>query len=49
MTDPENPEEKVQAAPTSPEVMAKLVIPDADWINKNNAMLLERWNKWIAQ
>ncbi|MBO9195159.1 ABC transporter substrate-binding protein [Rhizobium sp. 16-449-1b] len=38
---------KAQAAsPTSPEVFDKLIRPDADWINANNQILLERWNEW---
>lgn len=37
------------AVPTSPEVLARLVIPDAAWINAHNAELLERWNAWILQ
>jgi len=37
------------SVPTSPEVMAKLVIPDAAWINAHNPELLERWNTWIQQ
>ncbi|WP_167333619.1 ABC transporter substrate-binding protein [Sinorhizobium arboris] len=35
--------------PTTPEVMAKLVVPDAKWINANSADLLVRWNTWIQQ
>ena len=37
------------AVPTSPEVMARLIVPDAEWINANNADLLERWNIWIQE
>jgi mannopine transport system substrate-binding protein len=35
--------------PTSDAALRQLVLPDAAWINANAAMLLERWNRWIAQ
>jgi mannopine transport system substrate-binding protein len=35
--------------PTSDAALRQLILPDAAWINANAAMLLERWNRWIAQ
>lgn len=32
-----------------PTDMSKVVVPDSDWINKNQASMLEAWNKWIQQ
>lgn len=42
-------EEARAAVPTSPEVLARLVVPDAEWINANSTEMLERWNSWIQQ
>jgi mannopine transport system substrate-binding protein len=33
--------------PTATDVNDYIVIPDAEWINANAAMLLQRWNAWI--
>lgn len=35
--------------PLAPEVFKDLIVPDADWINANQARLLDRWNLWIQQ
>jgi mannopine transport system substrate-binding protein len=32
-----------------PSDMSKVIVPDTDWINKNQASMLETWNKWIQQ
>lgn len=33
---------------TSPENQAKLAPLDAEWVAKNRAAILERWNRWLA-
>nr|WP_192254208.1 ABC transporter substrate-binding protein [Mesorhizobium silamurunense] len=33
--------------PSADDIRNSIVVPDADWINANAAMLLERWNNWI--
>ncbi len=35
--------------PTSPEVFDRLIKPDAEWINANTQLLIERWNEWNQQ
>jgi mannopine transport system substrate-binding protein len=35
--------------PTTPAIFAKLVRPDAQWINENQARMLNSWNTWIQQ
>jgi mannopine transport system substrate-binding protein len=35
--------------PTAEQVAQQMVVPDAAWINKNRAALIERWNKWMQQ
>ena len=32
----------------SPEIRKQIISPDADWLEKNRAAALERWNRWIA-
>ncbi|MGM4984832.1 MULTISPECIES: extracellular solute-binding protein [Rhizobium] len=41
------PEEVRKTMPSAEDVRDYIVVPDADWINANNAMLLQRWNNWI--
>lgn len=41
------PEDVRKTMPTAEEVDRYIVIPDAEWINANAAMLLQRWNAWI--
>jgi mannopine transport system substrate-binding protein len=31
-----------------PEVTSQIISPDADWLEKNRAAALERWNRWVA-
>lgn len=31
-----------------PEIVEQIIIPDADWLEKNRAMALERWSRWIS-
>lgn len=31
-----------------PEIVEQIIIPDADWLEQNRAMALERWNRWIS-
>lgn len=33
---------------SSPETLAGIIRVDADWLEKNRALALERWNKWIS-
>ncbi|QRM32210.1 ABC transporter substrate-binding protein [Microvirga sp. VF16] len=33
--------------PSAEQIKSKMVIPDAEWINVNKAMLIARWNAWI--
>ncbi|WP_425502240.1 extracellular solute-binding protein [Peteryoungia desertarenae] len=40
-------EETRSSMPTAEEVRSTIIIPDADWINANAAMLLQRWNTWV--
>lgn len=35
--------------PLAPDVFSGLIVPDADWINANKAMMLDRWNAWLQQ
>jgi len=39
--------EAQQTMPGSAEVMRQLIVPDAAWINANQAGLVARWNSWI--
>ena len=31
-----------------PAITSQIISPDADWLEKNRAAALERWNKWIS-
>lgn len=31
-----------------PEIISQIITPDADWLEKNRAMALERWNRWVS-
>ncbi len=31
-----------------PEVIGQIIVPDGDWLEKNRAAALERWNQWIS-
>ena len=31
-----------------PAIQSQVISPDADWLEKNRAAALERWNKWIS-
>ncbi|MER9858488.1 MULTISPECIES: ABC transporter substrate-binding protein [unclassified Mesorhizobium] len=33
--------------PSGEQISSKMVNPDAEWINRNKAMLIDRWNAWI--
>ncbi|MDO3445478.1 extracellular solute-binding protein [Agrobacterium sp. V1] len=33
--------------PSAADVESRIIVPDADWINSNMAMLIQRWNEWI--
>ncbi|MBB6414417.1 extracellular solute-binding protein, partial [Mesorhizobium sangaii] len=33
--------------PTAEQISSEMVVPDAEWINANKAMLINRWNAWI--
>jgi mannopine transport system substrate-binding protein len=33
--------------PSATDVEEHVVVPDAEWINENAALMLERWNAWI--
>lgn len=33
--------------PTTDELGEHVIVPDAEWINANAAMLLQRWNAWV--
>jgi mannopine transport system substrate-binding protein len=41
------PEER-KSAITAPENWNTLIIADFDWVGRNEAMILERWNRWIS-
>lgn len=38
-----------EAKAKMPTDMKKVVLPNADWINENQASMLEAWNKWIQE
>lgn len=40
-------EEKAELG-AKPEIVEQIIIPDADWLEKNRAMALERWNRWLS-
>lgn len=40
-------EEARQSMPTTDEISQHVIVPDAEWINANAAMLLQRWNNWV--
>ena len=40
-------EEKAELG-AKPEVVEQIITPDADWLEANRAMALERWNRWIS-
>jgi mannopine transport system substrate-binding protein len=42
-------EEARSKIPTSPEVFSRIVKHDAQWINANQAKMLDIWNAWIAE
>lgn len=31
-----------------PAIVEQIIIPDADWLEKNRGMALERWNRWLS-
>lgn len=33
---------------SSPEVLRQIILVDADWLEKNRAPVLDRWNKWLS-
>jgi mannopine transport system substrate-binding protein len=35
--------------PTAPDAFARIVTPDADWLNANQARLVDAWNAWIQR
>jgi len=40
-------DEARQTMPQGEEVRDYVIVPDAEWINENAAMMLQRWNEWI--
>ncbi|MET4690677.1 ABC transporter substrate-binding protein [Sinorhizobium fredii] len=40
-------EEARLSMPQGDDVRDYIIVPDAEWINANAAMLLQRWNEWI--
>lgn len=40
-------EEARKTMPSAEDVQNHIIVPDADWINANTAMMLQRWNSWI--
>lgn len=40
-------EEVRKSMPSGDEVRDTIVVPDADWINANSALMLQRWNSWV--
>ncbi|OJY78697.1 MAG: ABC transporter substrate-binding protein [Rhizobium sp. 60-20] len=43
------PEDVRKTMPSAGDIRDYIVVPDAEWINANAAMLLQRWNSWIRQ
>ncbi len=41
------PENVRKLMPSAEDVRDYIVVPNADWINANAAMLLQRWNNWL--
>ncbi|MGV1791606.1 ABC transporter substrate-binding protein [Rhizobium sp. A37_96] len=41
------PEDVRKSMPSAEDVRDSIVVPDADWINANTAILLQRWNNWV--
>jgi mannopine transport system substrate-binding protein len=41
------PEEVRKLMPSAADIRDNIVVPDADWINANTALLVQRWNNWI--
>jgi mannopine transport system substrate-binding protein len=42
-------EEARARIPSSPAMIATAVTPDAEWLNANQALLLDRWNAWMQR
>ncbi len=40
-------DEARKTMPQGDDVRDYVIIPDAEWINANAAMMLQRWNEWI--
>lgn len=36
-----------KSMPTTDDLRDSIIVPDAVWINANNAQLLEKWNSWV--
>ncbi|MBB3979778.1 spermidine/putrescine-binding protein [Rhizobium azooxidifex] len=36
-----------KSMPTTRDLKDSVIIPDAEWINANAKMLLQRWNNWV--
>lgn len=41
------PESVRKTIPSAADISNYIVVPDADWINANAGMLLQRWNNWV--
>ena len=41
-------EDEKQVFGAVPEIIEQIIVPDADWLEKNRAATLERWNSWIS-
>lgn len=35
--------------PSAEQIKSKMVVPDAEWINANKTMLIDRWNAWMQK
>ncbi|WP_421566363.1 ABC transporter substrate-binding protein [Ochrobactrum sp. EDr1-4] len=42
-------DEARQTMPSASDLEENIIIPDADWINKNSASLLQQWNTWVRE
>jgi mannopine transport system substrate-binding protein len=40
-------DEARQSMPTESDISEYVIVPDAEWINANAALLLQRWNGWV--
>lgn len=40
-------DESRASMPTTSELQDSVIVPDAEWINANSKMLLQRWNEWV--